>query len=425
MRPYKTTMLALFGAVALGGCTLDFENPNEPTETDVYGSAEGIRTVAVGLQAEYGDQIGEPIYVTGLVTEEIGAADATFASYQDVDAGRPIDNNTDVAGSPWRGQYRVIRLANDLLEVTPGAAMPAGTKSGILALARLYKAMALGNLIQMYEQVPLAVGPLVQDPPFADRATVLAEILSLLQAARAEIQQTAPSAEFNTTVLAPGVNLRNTIDAMIARYSLIAGNYNQAIEAAQRVDLSVMSELRYAAPADRNPLNNLWYRSGNAYRMRPEQAFRLEAEAGDQRVAYWVTAANVDGGEGQRLDEFVKYANEADPIPLYLPDEMRLIQAEAYARTNRLPEARTLVNAVRTQCTPSVEGDPVPCLPALPEAALDTQDEVLAEILRQRRYELYLQNLRWEDLRRFGAPLKYEWNRYPLSECDLNPSAPC
>ncbi|MBD0321534.1 MAG: hypothetical protein ICV87_14455 [Gemmatimonadetes bacterium] len=276
MNAYKTIAVSLAGVLALGACTLDFENPNEPTETDVFSTAEGIRTVAVGLQAEYGNQISEPIYVTGLVTEEIGAADATFASFQDVDAGRPIDPNTDVATSPWRGMYRVVKLSNDLLAVLLGATMPAGTKSGISALAKLHKAMALGNLIQMYEQIPLAVGP--QDPPFVDRATALAEILRLLEEARAEIQQTPPSAEFNTSVAAPGFDLRNTIDAMIARYSLIQGSYQGAIAAAQRVNLAVLSELRYA-PTDRNPLNVLWYRSGNAYRMRPEQSFRLQAEA--------------------------------------------------------------------------------------------------------------------------------------------------
>lgn len=424
MKAYATPLLALLAAVALGGCTLDFENPNEPTETDVFGSAEGILAVAVGLQAEYGDQVGDPIYVTGLVTEEIGAAEGTLPSYQEPDHGRPIDNNTDIAGAPWRGQYRVVKLSNDLLEVVPGANLAAGTKSGILAMARLFKAMALGNLIQMYEAIPLQVGPQVQDPAFADRATVLTEILRLLQEARAQLQQTPASAEFNTQILAPGFNLASTIDAMTARYALIAGNHTLAIEAAQRVSLGVMSELRYST-TDRNPLNNLWYRSGNAYRMRPEQAFRLQADPGDRRVDYWVKAANIDGGEGQRLDEFVKYTAETDPIPLYLPDEMRLIQAEAYARTNRLPEARALVNAVRTQCTPSVAGDPVACLPALSDAQLATQAAILAEILKQRNYELYLQNLRWEDLRRFGAPLKYRWNTYPLSECDLNDNAPC
>lgn len=136
-------------------------------------------------------------------------------------------------------------------------------------------------------------------------------------------------------------------------------------------------------------------------------------------------SAAVNGGEGQVLDEHVKYATDTTSIPYYLPDEIRLIQAEAHARSNRIPEARTLVNAVRTQCTPSAPGEPVACLAALPADALDTREELLAEILKQRRYELYLQNLRWEDLRRFGASLKYPWNAYPLAECDLNPNAPC
>ncbi|HEX8363033.1 MAG TPA: RagB/SusD family nutrient uptake outer membrane protein [Longimicrobium sp.] len=422
MKRYRRVALSLAAAMALGGCSLDFDNPNEPTEEDVFSTAEGIRTVAVGLQAEYGDQIGEPIYVTGLVTEEIGAADGTFASYQDVDAGRPLDNTTDIAGAPWRGMYRVVKLSNDLLEVLPAATMPAATKTQISSIAKLHKAMALGNLIMMYERIPLEVGP--QSPAFADRAAVLAEILRLLTEARTEIQ-TLPAATDTSTIPAGGFNLRNTIDAMIARYSLVAGNYNGAIEAAGRVNLGVLSELRYAAPADRNPLNNLWYRSGNAYRMRPEQAFRVNAEANDRRVPFWVRAATVNGGEGQVLDEHAKYSTDTTSIPYYLPDEMRLIQAEAYARTDRLGEAATLVNAVRTQCTPSVVGEPAACLPALAASELDTRDELLAEILKQRGYELYLQNLRWEDLRRFGRPLKYTWNAYPLSECDLNTNAPC
>lgn len=422
MKRYGPQALALAAALALGGCTLDFDNPNEPTEEDVFATAEGIRTVAVGLQAEYGDQIGDPTYVTGLVTEEIGAADGTFASYQDVDHGRPLDRNTDIAGAPWRGMYRVVKLSNDLLEALPAATMPAATRTQISSIAKLHKAMALGNLIMMYERIPLEVGP--TSPAFADRPAVLAEILRLLNEARTEIA-TVPAATDTSTIPAAGFNLRNTIEAMIARYSLVAGDYNGAITAAQRVNLGVLSELRYAAPADRNPLNNLWYRSGNAYRMRPEQAFRLNAEAGDRRVPFWVRAASVNGGEGQVLDEHAKYSTDTTSIPYYLPDEMRLIQAEAYARTNRLGEAATLVNAVRTQCTPSVVGEPAACLPALSAEELDTRDELLAEILKQRGYELYLQNLRWEDLRRFGRPVKYTWNAYPLTECDLNVNAPC
>ena len=42
-------------------------------------------------------------------------------------------------------------------------------------MGRLFKAMAFGNLIQVYEQVPLDVSPTNRAPEFADRAAVLAE----------------------------------------------------------------------------------------------------------------------------------------------------------------------------------------------------------------------------------------------------------
>ena len=52
-------------------------------------------------------------------------------------------------------------------------------------------------------------------------------------------------------------------------------------------------------------------------------------------------------------------------------------------------------------------------------------ETMLAEILRQRRYELYLQGLRWSDLRRFGQPVKYAFRPVPPAECDRNNNAPC
>jgi hypothetical protein len=71
----------------------------------------------------------------------------------------------------------------------------------------------------------------------------------------------------------------------------------------------------------------------------------------------------------------------------------------------------------------------VACLPALPDAALDTPGELLAEILNQRRYELFGQGLRLEDLRRLAAYTtkrpSLQFLPYPQSECDRNPTHPC
>lgn len=415
-------VLAALALLALGACELDFTDPNQPAEEEVIVDPVTLGQVAVGLQALYSDQLADPVYVTGLVTNEIGATPTAFESYRKADAGDPVTGDDGPSLDPWSGQYDVVRTANVLIDNVPQVGYGPGTTSGLLALAKLYKAMAFGNLYQHYESFPLVVQSTTSDAAFATRAEAMAEILRLLEEARQHIATTPPSAEFNSTILAPGFNLAATIDAMLARYNLIAGNLDAAMAAAQRVPLNVLSEFRFAA-ADVNPLWNLWYNSGNAFQMRAKQAFRLQAETGDQRVAYWVAADTVLGVTG-RMDQIARYNTSPRTYPVYLPDEMRLIMAEVHTRQGRLPEALTLVNAVRTPCS-STLAEPVACLPALTLAQVPTAQAMLDEILRQRRYELFLQGVRWSDLRRFGQPVKYQFMPVPSIECDRNQSAPC
>jgi hypothetical protein len=257
-------------------------------------------------------------------------------------------------------------------------------------------------------------------PPFATRAAALSTVLQLLNEARQQLA-TAPPAEFTNSIVAPGFDLVNTINAMIARYSLVAGDLNGALTAAQRVNLNVMSEFRFST-ADANPLWNLWFNSGNSVQMRPEDRFRLTAEASDRRVAYWVTEAAITGST-VALDNFNKYTTRDVPFPVYLPDEMRLIQAEVHARQNNLTQALNLLNQVRTQCT-STLAEPVACLPAFTAADVPTQQAMLDAILRTRQYELFVQGLAWSDLRRFGKPVKYQFMAVSSAECTRNSNAP-
>jgi starch-binding outer membrane protein, SusD/RagB family len=418
----RTRVLALAAALALGACDMNLTDPNFPTEDEAISVPRNLALVAVGLQAQYGDNLVGPVYTVGLVTDEIGVTPGTFDSFQRADRGEPITGEDGPSIDTWVGQYRVILTADVLIEHAPGVGFGPGTTSGILALAKLYRAMAFGNLYQVYERAPVAVGPSIRHPAFASRAKVLAEVLRLLEEARQHVTATPPSAEFRSDILAPGFHLESTIDAMLARYHLIAGNLDQARAAAERVDPGVLSEQRFSS-SDVNPLWNLWYNSGNAYQMRPKQAFRLEAEPGDGRVDYWVTPDTIIGVTG-RMDDHARYRTATASFPVYLPGEMRLIAAEVYARQDRLLEALGEVNAVRTQCSSAVD-EPLACLPALTLLDVPTREARLAEILRQRRYELYLQGLRWSDLRRFGQPAKYAFMPVPIAECDRNNNAPC
>jgi starch-binding outer membrane protein, SusD/RagB family len=417
----KYGVLAVAGTMLASGCDLDLTDPNSPNREDVITSAVHLREVGIGLQATYAANLGNPVYITGLATDEIGAIPQAFESYRRVDAGDPVDNDLGPSSETWAAMYRVVAVADELLAHVPQVPMDPGTASGLMALGKLFKGMALGSLLQTYERIPLDVGLHNLHPQFATREQGLAETLRLLNEARQHLQTTPPSAQFNTQVLAPGFDLRNTIDAMIARYSLIAGDLDAAYAAAGRVDLSVLSEFRYTATV-RNPLWNMFYGSGNAYALRAKDRFRLEAQPNDRRVGFWVREAAITGASGP-LDHLERYFAREHGFPAYLPDEMRLIRAEVHARRNELPQALALVNQVREPCASPLD-EPVACLPPLTLAEVGTQPAMLQQILREREYELYLQGLRWSDLRRFGQPLKYRFMMVPRSECERNNNAP-
>ena len=424
-RGHGITAAVLGAALLMSACDLEVTDPNLPNESEIITNAAGLRNVGVGLQAEYGNELVDPVYVAGLVTDEIGAISAAFEGYRQVDAGLAVDNDVGSSTETWAGQYDVIQVANVLLTNVPlVTTLQPGTASGLIALAKLFKAMAFGNLLLVYERIPLEVGLEHPTPVFATRQEGLTTVLQLLNEARQQLITTAPSTEFNNTVLAPGFNLPNTIDAMIARYSLINGDLANALAAAQRVNLSVLSEFRFAA-TDPNPLWNMWSNSGNSVRMRPEDRWRLGAEAGDRRVAYFVTASttNVASNAASPLDDFVRYSSNVHPFPAYWPDEMRLIMAEVYARQNNLLLALDQLNQVRTQCTSALD-EPIACLPALTLLQVPTQTAMLNAILKERQYELYLTGLSWSDLRRFGRPMKYSFMSVSRVECVGNPNAP-
>jgi hypothetical protein len=185
--------------------------------------------------------------------------------------------------------------------------------------------------------------------------------------------------------------------------------------------VSARSEFRFTA-ADPNPVYVNTYDSGNAFQLRARQELRLDAEPGDQRVEYWVDEASI-AGANRTLDDLAQYRAPEESFAIFLPDEMKLIRAEVAARNNDLGTAIALINEVRTQCTAT--GEPAACLDALDATDLPTQQDVLDEILHQRRYELFLQGLRFDDLRRFDAQRKYDFLPLPQTECDRNASAPC
>lgn len=422
-----------FAAVAMimlaaGGCDtdLDLTNPNATREEEVLSTPEGILSVAVGLQATNAGSVQDLILPSALVTDEWGTKTGALPSYNSLLDGEGFSSDFLVVAEPWDVTYGTLRAANNLIEFAPDVGLDTATATGVVALAKLFKAMALGTAIQLYEEVPIDVS--VEAPIPQPRSVVLDTVLANLQSARQALAGMSDDdlALLRNRVLGDGFDLHNTIDAMLARYYLIDGQYQAAIDAAGRVDLGVLSEFSYVSP-DANPVYNLSFELNYVAGL---ASFADAAVAGDERVEYWVETdpAQRFSGIDSMLVALNKYSSRSAAFPVYLPDEMRLIQAEAYTRLGQFGPAAGFVNDVHTQCGPVLD-EPAACLPTIPSAALDTEPELLAQIAYERRYELYMQGLRWEDMRRLDDVIAtepvFEYFPIPRQECLPNEELTC
>ena len=414
-------ILAVASLALLSGCDLDKENPNAPSQETILGNRDGIVALAVGLQARFGTGMAAFIYPGGLISDEFGTPIAALQSYKDAEVGALADTYNAVE-EPWSTHYQTVKTADDLIANAPNVGLGDQTLSGVLAMSYLLKAISYGDLIQLYPQI--IIDPRSASPSYVDRPTALAAVHALLDSALVESNKFASRPEFDGSIKANGFNLKNTILTMQARYYRLANNWAAALAAANAADTAALSVMPFSDQA-RNPLFELT--AVSSY-IRPRDTVRVAAEPGDARVAFILTGPTV-AGTVRPIRSFTQYASATAPIPFYWPGEIMLIRAEAWANTGQLALAAQMVNYVRTRCG-GASNQPKACLAALPASALTTREQIVAEIYRQRKYELFGLGLRWEDVRRQGlvsatSPFaKRCWLLYPNSERNTTSNVP-
>ncbi|HEX2723915.1 MAG TPA: RagB/SusD family nutrient uptake outer membrane protein [Gemmatimonadaceae bacterium] len=420
--------------LAVAGCELNLENPNAPTEGQVTTSPDGVIALATGLQGRFAQSYGNFAYMAGLVTDEFASTTAALISISDAEQGS-VAPGTAIADNVFNSIYRTVRTADDLL--TGAEALSAdiepGTRSGLKALAFALKAESLGEAIQSYQRTPVNTLGVTQ-PEYAPRSEVLPVIRALLDSAANQIAATPPSTFFNVNILTPGVSLPNMIQLFRARYARMAGDDATALAASNLVARSgpgAISALTFPSPA----VNFFANVTGGTNGIAPRRQFRLSMEPGDQRFNYFVVPSTATGRVLAPLDLWNRYASPQAPLVVYYPDEALLIKAEALANQNNLAASQAVVDSVRTDCTGGRGiDDPKACLPPL--GAQLTKDQLLAEIYKQRRFELFGTGLRWEDSRRRnavrgpvaapGVPVDAQrcWLPYALGDRNANPNVP-
>lgn len=429
----KQSIISFLGAFALllaTSCEKEYLNPSAASESQVVESVDGLIALTNGLQYRYSIGRQSPVYTTitasGFTTGELailnaGNADENFLSL----GGNQVVGNNGVVTNLWE-QCHLLKANADIVLNNANKFGDPAFQSGVIGFASIFKALSLGTLAQFFEQAPIAVG---QNATFSSRQQVLEKAVEILQSAKNAVEANAPSTTF-TSKTPTGVDIKNTLYALIARYSAMLGKWDDVLAAANKVDLSKKSFLVFD-DLTRNPIFDVALSNVNVFQ--PINAnlglpTDLAPSADDQRVLFFLTsktpgANNIFRGKGY-------FSSNAAAIPVYTPGEMMLLKAEAYARKSQLAEAKTELDKVLTKTAATDIYGLGAGLPAY--SGPQTQADLLKEIYRNRAIELYMSGMKLEDSRRFNRPgpgqAGAERNRnfypYPNNERDNNPSTP-
>lgn len=429
----KKTMLSylcattLIATMLLGtSCKKDYTDPSNPTEDKVFNSPTGMTNVCIGLQRWYtlgrASNLYNTVTTTAMVTREMRLLNpGNLPEFQLSQGGATVDGTNTMLGGLWSSSNKIIYDADRVLENAPKLA-DKSYAAGLVGYASLFKALALGNLSMYWEQVPDGIGTAVK---FMPRSAGYDRAVSVIDNALSTLQANPPTSSF-TSLLPPGLELSNTLQALKARYLVLNGKYAQALVAANLVDLNRRSTFNFEAA---NPNTLFDVHASNFNNCQPVDStmglpVSLAPALADQRVPFYM-AVTTSTASRFALRGFATTA--ATAFPIFLPGEITLIKAECLARqaTPDLNGAIAELNKVVTKtATQDIYGVGA-ALPALPNTL--TQTQVLDEIYKNRCIELYVSGLKLEDMRRFGRPNAERTRNfmpYPFRERDNNPNTP-
>ena len=429
----KFHLILLFVGLSLiqMACNKEYLNPSTINQSQAVSSPDGLITLANGLQYRYTTGgAGSVLYAStagaGLTTREDFVLNVGNLDEANLAVGAAnVSNINAVVGNLWT-KSQLVRANAELILANTGVVADAGTKSGIIGYASIFRALSLGTLGLFFEQSPVTTGTNV---PFVPRAQVFKEALTSLDGAATQVASAAVSADF-VNKIAPGIDIPNTIQALSARYALFSGDYDKALSAAAKVDLTKKSVFNFDDNT-RNPLFETTF--GNLNVFQPTNASlgltgTLAPDPSDKRIAF-LTKPSTNTAVAPVIATAFYTANNA-AVPVYLPGEVLLIQAEAYARKGDLTNAVAYLNRVLTKTAATDVFGIGAALPAY--SGPQTADAILTEIYRNRQIELAYQGFRLEDSRRFNRPgpgtANAERNRnffpYPLTERNNNTNTP-
>ncbi|QHT71100.1 RagB/SusD family nutrient uptake outer membrane protein [Rhodocytophaga rosea] len=403
-------ILSLLPLVWLSACKLnDLENVNQPTpdQFSKNASVAQLNTLVTGsisqMRANY-DLYIDDLGVLGRESYRFSGSDPRYTSDLPGANGAPLDNNAFYTTNPYASRYATVKTLNILINAVNNTNIPADTaKQAYLGVAKTLKAHELLMVLNMQHENgiridvndPEKLGPfLSREESFAAIAAMLDEGAQHLTTAGTRFPFLLPSsfADFNSPS-----TFRQFNRGLAARVAVYRSRFDEALTLLTQSFLDLNGNytkgvyLNYSAGSG-DRLNTLYLAPNATGDIRLAQpSWVAEAEATDKRlskVLQRTTPATSAGLTGTH--DIYLYRSNTDPTPVITNEELVLIYAEAQIQAGTPAEGALALNKIRTNAG------------LLPYAGPSDKESLITEMLKQRRYSLFMQGHRWIDMRRYN-----------------------
>jgi len=405
----------IVGSVCFTSCEIEqVDDPNNPSLASVTGdpTKAELQGLITGLEARHRNYFGSATQMFGSFGREIWAFFGSDPRFTGDWLGIGLNGETYpdffASAGTYTTPYLAVKQANVLVDAANAStSLTAAEKAAYSGFAKTVKGhQLLYPLLQQFENgIRIDVSDPLNPGPIVSYDEALAALRAELDAGFSELSGVDGDLPFGLSEgyenFETGNGLASINRAIAARAAIYAGDGAGALMALNSSFMDLDGDLQ-AGPAHvygnspdvSNPLFYPFDRPTSTIIV-VHPALLEDAEAGDTRLSKF--AQRIENPAESADVDFIgnyqdgRWESNIAPIPYIRNEELILIYAEANMMTGNMDEAVNAIDIIRNaHGLDDYSGG-------------NSSDELIEEILHQRRYSLWAEaGHRWVDLRRTG-----------------------
>jgi len=383
------------------GCEdLDFPDPNNPTSDTAT-----IQSLVTGAEAQMRSGFGiwmRDLLVVGREAYYFEPADPRYTG--ELLYG-PVDPGGFLCYTPWAANYKVLANCQTILnssEVDDGAKGFAQTINAYCLMRVLALTDENGARLNYDGDINI---------PTASKAEVLAEVVSLLDAGKTNLEAAGSAFSFTLSDGFAGFDTPSTFvhfnRGLRARVAVLQDDWSAAQTALTSVDAWMNggdhdAGVYHVFSSGANDVDNQMFEDPNAatLKLMVHPTFYSDADSGDTRVTNNIMVreetVTYDGLSTNLAPTL--YSSSYDPVPMMRAVELQLLQAEVHIGNGDYASAESIMNALRTAA-------------GVAEYTGTNASNAVDRVLHEKRYSLFLEGHRLTDMRHYGKTAELPLDR--------------